>query len=224
MNFFDKVFCICMADRPKKQEKLLAQLKHFYPDLTPRVFEAISTRHLKNHFIGCTLSHRAVIQEAKERGYKNILVFEEDAMFRRDFKNLLKKNTQELVNASWDILYLGACVWNPKPPNPPRTFDPVEGCEHLKILTGSTCTQALAYNNTCYDYILESWPDNIDEMSQWCKKHAALDQWLMYKMQGGGSTKKGRRKFNCYITNPRLCSQPFLVGGNKQDPPKLFRD
>jgi len=213
-----------MEDRPKKKENLLRQLNHHFPECLPEVFNAISTRHLKNHHIGCALSHRAVIQEAKNRKYKNILVFEEDAVLHKNFKNHLIENVQELKFVPWDILYLGACVWNPKPPKKPRTFESVKNCDRLKILTRSTCTQALAYNHTCYDYILNSLPNTIEKMDEWRKEHSAIDQWFMYKMQGVGSVKDGNRKFNCYITEPRICSQPFLIGKHKQDSIKDFNE
>lgn len=211
-----------MADRPEKQDNLLKQLNCVCPNIYPHVFEAINTRHLKNHHIGCALSHRAVIQEAKDNGYKKILVFEEDAKLHNNFKNFLEKNINELKTVPWDILYLGGCVWNPKPPKKPRTFESVKNCDYLKIITRSTCTQGLAYNHTCYDYILKSLPSTIDEMEEWCKLHKAIDQWLMYKMQGIGSVRDGIRKFNCYVTEPRICSQPFLIGKNKQDHPNDF--
>ena len=134
------------------------------------------------------------------------------------------RNLKELDKVDWDILYLGACVWNPRPPKKPRVFPRAPNCQFLEALTKSTCTQALMYNSSCYDYILKSIPDNMDEMQVWCKKHAAIDQWLMYKMQGVGSVREGNRKFNCYITRPRLCSQPFLVGDHKQDKPIDFCD
>lgn len=224
MNFFDAIYCICMDDRPQKRKRLFGQIHSHFPDWNPTLFPAISTRYLKNHHIGCALSHRSVIQEAKEKNYKNILVFEEDAVFHRDFKKHLIRNLKELKTTPWDILYLGACVWNPKPPENPRVFEPVLNCGKLKILTKSTCTQALAYNHTCYDYILNSLPNTVKKMTEWCKQHAAIDQWLMYKMQGSGSVKDGLRQFNCYITEPRICSQPFLIGGNKQDKPFDFHD
>jgi GR25 family glycosyltransferase involved in LPS biosynthesis len=220
----DKIYCICMEDRPAKKENLLRQLNYHFPLWDPEVFNAINTRYLNNHHIGCALSHRSVIQEARDKKYKNILVLEEDARLHKNFKDLFNKNLNELRNAPWDILYLGACVWDPKPPKKPRTFESVQNCDYLKILTRSTCTQGLAYNNTCYDYILKSLPSSIEEMTGWCKEHRALDQWLMYKMQGIGSVKEGKRKFNCYITSPRVCSQPFLVGNHKQDKPRDFCD
>jgi GR25 family glycosyltransferase involved in LPS biosynthesis len=222
IEYFDKVYCICMEDRPKKREKLFQQIHNHFPGCNPVLFNAISTRHLKNHHIGCALSHRAVIQEAKDKGYKKILVFEEDAVLHKDFSMLLEENIKEVVNVDWDILYLGACIWERKHPKPPREFEVVKNCNNLKVLTGATCTQGLAYNSTCFDYILDSLPDNIDDMQTWCKRHSAIDQWFMYFMQGRASVREGFRKFKCYITEPRICSQPFLIGTGKQDKPDGF--
>jgi len=216
-----------MKDRPKKKQKILGQLSHFYPHLKPEVFDAIDTRHLNNHHIGCALSHRAIIDKSKKNKYKNILVFEEDALLHKNFNSLFDKNLKELKEVQWDILYLGACVWNPKPPKNPRTFESVRGCDYLKFLTRSTCTHGLAYNHTCYDYILNSLPSRLEGMTNWCQKHKAIDQWLMYKMQGIGSVKEGKRNFRCYITSPRICSQPFLVGDStthRQDRKEDFSD
>ena len=211
-----------MEDRPQKRERLMQQINIHFPEWKPDVFKAIDTRDLKNHHIGCALSHRAIIKEARIKKYKNILVFEEDALLHADFRSLYDKNTEELKGSNWDILYLGACVWNPKPPKNPRTFESVQNCDYLKFLTRSTCTHGLAYNQSCYKYILNHLPDNKIDMKEWCKRNAAIDQWLMYKMQGIGSVKEGKRKFRCLITTPRICSQRFLVGPNKQDSPKDF--
>ena len=69
MNYFDKIYCICMEDRPKKKENLLRQLNDHFPAWDPEVFNAINTRYLKNHHIGCALSHRAVISKRKVFNY-----------------------------------------------------------------------------------------------------------------------------------------------------------
>lgn len=214
MDYFDQVYCICMADRPQKQERLLAHLKHFYPDLVPKIFEAISTRHLKNHHVGCALSHRAVIQEAKHRGYSKILVFEEDAMFHKDFLHHFERNIDELKNIKWDVCYLGAMVWGHAYPKAP-------GCKTLEAVYGATCTEGIAYNQSIYDYILEILPDNMDDMKVFCKKHAAIDQWLMYKVQGKGAERDGFSKKNAVICSPRICSQPWRT---RTEPVKIHHD
>ena len=112
ISHFDKIYCICMEDRPQKKEKLLQQINHHFPNCDLEIFKAISTRHLKNHHIGCALSHRSVIQEAKDRKYKNILVFEEDALLHENFKNHLIENVQELKKM--DITNAIANDWNPR--------------------------------------------------------------------------------------------------------------
>jgi len=197
LSYFDGVYCICMADQPMKQKRLLKQLKHFYPSFEPTVFDAINTRHLKNHHIGCALSHRAIVQEAKDKKYKNVLVFEEDAILHKNFSTLLKKNIFELKTLDWDIFYLGACCWGE-----PKLFENIEGCKTIKKLKyGGTCTHGLAWNNSMYDYVLNELPDNIEEMKKWCEAQVAIDQWTAYTVQ---------EKKNAVISNPRLCTQPFL--------------
>jgi glycosyl transferase family 25 len=35
--------------------------------------------------VGCTLSHQAIVREAKERGLENVLIFEDDCIFLDGF-------------------------------------------------------------------------------------------------------------------------------------------
>lgn len=201
--YFDKVVGICMNDRPAKQKQLINQLDHYLPGVKFEIFEAISTRHLKNHHIGCALSHRKIIEDAKKQECKNVLVFEEDAMFHKNFSSIFNNCIDELKNIRWDLFYLGACIWK-------QTFNQYHDCKYLQTLKKSTCTQGIAYNHTTFDHVLDSLPDNIEDMTQWCKKHAAIDQWLMYKIQNSAD-------YTAVISTPRICSQPFLIGTNKQD-------
>ena len=48
--------------------------------------------------IGCALSHLAVLKEARSRGYKNVLIFEDDFMplvSKEEFWETLTKGLQE---------------------------------------------------------------------------------------------------------------------------------
>lgn len=222
MEYFDAVYCICMKDRPQKTQRLLSQLMHFYPKLEPIIIQAVDTRKLKNHHIGCALSHRLVISDAKSRDYKKILVLEEDAVLHKNFKNLLKANLAELKVNPWNIFYLGACIWERRPPKPKKVFTKLKEDKHLEIPVGCTCTHGLAYHESIYDFILNSLPDNPNGMKEWCKKHAAIDQWLMYHLQAKGAEKNGFDSKHTLISSPRICSQPFLIGKNKQDKPEDF--
>lgn len=202
--YFDQVYFICMSDKLEREKKFRSQFKCFYPNFEPILFNAINTRHLKNHFIGCTLSHRAVVQEAKNKRYKNVLVFEEDVVFHKNFPQLFEQNVKELEKIEWNICYLGAMTWNKK-------FEKVSGCETIEVIHGSTCTEAIAYNESVYDYILDSLPSDMDEMGIFCKKHAAIDQWLMYQIQEKQAEEDNYKKKNAVIFSPRICSQPWRI-------------
>lgn len=226
MNF-KNVTCICMPDRPKKRDFLQAQIHDYFGNIDVDWVDAVNTRHLKNHHVGCALSHRKVIQKAKDNNYDNILVFEEDAIMHNQINLYIDNIYDELADIEWDILYLGACVWDPKK-GPSRQFDRIPKRNHLVRVTGSTCTHGIAYNSTCYDYLLNELPGDIDGMREWCKINAAIDQWFMYHFQGlrsdsiPGSKKINGVTFNCLMADPRVVSQPFLIADHKQDSPKDF--
>jgi len=211
-TYFDQIYCICMPDRVRQRNLFLEQIHQLFPDVEPIIFPAISTRHLNNHHIGCALSHRAVIADAKINNYKNILVFEEDAILHKSFDIILSNCVKELENIKWDVLYLGAHVWE-------NNFEKFQGCIFSEKVHSSTCMHGMAYNNSngIFDYLLANIPSTIEDMIPWCNKYAAIDQWFMYYIQ---SPKYGKndRLFNAIITSPRICSQPCLIiGGNKPD-------
>lgn len=56
--------------------------------------------------IGCTLSHLKVVKLAKERGYKNYFVFEDDAELIINFNEVLDTYMKYVPN-DWDFLYFG---------------------------------------------------------------------------------------------------------------------
>lgn len=221
-----------MPDRPKKKLFLEKQLQHHLPEHKFDILEAVNTRHLKNHHVGCALSHRRVISQAQASGAKHVMVFEEDAVLHNQFNEQIFDVYEQVEKTQWDVLFLGACVWNPKPSTgkPPRVFEPVGELDKLLRIWGCTCTHGIVYSERCYDYILASLPNNEKEMIKWCDQHIAIDQWLMYHFQGvykngkPGSVRRGNRKFNCYMPKPRLVSQPFLIGDKKQDSPGDFPD
>lgn len=55
---------------------------------------------------GCLLSHRAIINDAIKNNYSNILIFEDDVLFDKNFLN--KINYIKLIPNNWTLLYLGA--------------------------------------------------------------------------------------------------------------------
>ena len=207
MKWFDRVYLICMADRPEKRQKLLTTIQSLYPEANPTVFEAINTRDMPKlpnqsggHHVGCALSHRTVIQDAKARGHDRVLVLEEDARLHRELKWRLSMCTYEIdkYNIPWDLLYLGACTWK-------NTFSNIT--PSLQTIWGCTCTHGIAYNKSFFDEILDTIPDNKQGVLEFLRQERAIDQWLL----------KYQREGRAVMCSPRLVSQPFLIGQDRQD-------
>jgi glycosyl transferase family 25 len=73
----DHIFYINLAHRHDRRCEIERELDHF--GLQYERFEAISTPGCGS--IGCSYSHLGVLKLARERGYKNVLIFEDDFQF-----------------------------------------------------------------------------------------------------------------------------------------------
>jgi len=86
----DKIIYINLKKREDKQQFIVNELNTY--GLNYERFEAID--YIQQGNVGCSLSHLAVLKIAKERGYKNILILEDDFKFKlskEDFENTLKQ-------------------------------------------------------------------------------------------------------------------------------------
>ena len=168
-DFFDSIHCInmdCATERWRNMRERFARLG--IGDRVQR-FSAIATPG--NHHIGCALSHRALIAQARERGYRRILVFEDDALFLDRTPQVLAQALPELERIHWHIFYLGAMTWG-------RELPPEPGCEFLSRAQGVTCTHALAYHEDVFPSLLQELPADIAGMADWLIRHQGIDQYL----------------------------------------------
>ena len=97
--------------------------------------------HIK---ISCTYSHFEMIKEAKKRGLKNCLIFE-DCIFVNGFVNKVKECIKELKDIQWDIFYMGG--------------EPSGECNIItnnlaKCTAGMYATHAYVINESFYDKVL----------------------------------------------------------------------
>ena len=95
----------------------------------------------------CLFSHLSVIRYAKENNLKNVLIFEDDAVFNHDVDviDILSKTLDELENVEWDMFKLGCLL---------SGFSEKKG-DYLCKLSIFSAAHAYAVNNTCYDIILD---------------------------------------------------------------------
>jgi glycosyl transferase family 25 len=111
--------------------------------------------------IGCGISHSAVVREAKRRGYKNVLVLEDDFQFLvepAEFWRLLEQALKEAPD--YDVIMLGYSIQRSEPFS--DTLDRV-----LEAQAGS----AYIVNEKMYNSLISTWDEGtkllICTMEHW---------------------------------------------------------
>ncbi|MDP4625637.1 MAG: glycosyltransferase family 25 protein [Akkermansiaceae bacterium] len=122
---------------------------------------------------GCTLSHRSAILQAKQNGWSNVLILEDDATFDEQLDHVI----QSIPDDGWDVCYLGytdALEPYGAPTSVTETHNliPVFGCytTHAYILRGNV-----------FDRLLEQLPDE-HSIWPWISEHRAIDRWYSRHM------------------------------------------
>jgi GR25 family glycosyltransferase involved in LPS biosynthesis len=96
-NNIDKIFYINLNKRTDRRLEIENELNNF--GLSFERFEAIETSDFGIY--GCGLSHLGVLKISKERGYKNVLILEDDFTFlvsKEEFENNLTKFFESEIN------------------------------------------------------------------------------------------------------------------------------
>ncbi len=193
---FDQIVCLNLDHQTDKWEQMEKRFEQLGIADKVQRFPAVHTP--EQHHIGCTLSHRNIIERAARFGYKSVLVFEDDAMMLSGAELFLSMGLKELKQKSWKVLYLGGAEQHYEP-------SLAEGCSNLVEVPEFrlTCTHAIAYHQSVYKQILDEVPDNELDMPAWLKKNYAIDQYLC-------------RIDSRYLIFPKPFSQPGLVAN--EDP------
>ena len=94
--------------------------------------------------IGCQLSHLAIARLAKQRGYNNYFVFEDDAQMTSTFNTDFEKYIKQLP-INWDFIYLGG--------NHDGGFKMVS--DNMAKIARTYTTHAYGVRSTAIDAIIE---------------------------------------------------------------------
>lgn len=116
-QYFEHVFCINLKRRTDRRAEAEAEFNKFgikveFIDGVDGMFlddfevNSLHEGKVRKGDLGCTLSHLNVVKTAKERGYKNYFVFEDDAVFSDDFNTAFPIMYNQLPE-DWQMVYLG---------------------------------------------------------------------------------------------------------------------
>ncbi|CAH6420961.1 Glycosyltransferase family 25 (LPS biosynthesis protein) [uncultured virus] len=197
-TFFDKIFIINLDRRQDRWAEMNVQLKKFniknyerFSAIEPNLmniseiyfnksnfFLNFSEKYLTS-FVGCKLSHYSIIKIAKERNYKNVLIFEDDALFHENMNNMITNVMNEInkENIYWNMLYLG--IHNP------LIDEPI--FKYLLKLNQGGATHAYAINSNFFDFVLENVLESGIE----------IDVFYQNNLKNN----------SCFMTNPVLVTQ-----------------
>lgn len=153
-SFFDKIYCINLKHRVDRWDNCLRQFKE--NGLNVERFDAVNGKELAPNGlnglmsgeVGVIRSNYNVIKDAKEKGYKNIIIFEDDVElcdnFITQFESIFDK-----VPKDWGFLYLGG--------NHVGGLTLVN--ENIARIKHSYAIHAICVNEQVYDHILELLPN-----------------------------------------------------------------
>lgn len=108
-DYFGKIFCISLAQRPDRQENAKIQFEKV--GLAGKVEFLIVNRHPRNCEEGIYESHLTCIQKGIQAGADPIAIFEDDVLFDR-FSPARLKNCIDFLSrhSDWNALFFGCLV------------------------------------------------------------------------------------------------------------------
>jgi len=182
-HHIDKIIYINLNRRTDRRAEIEEEMNRF--GLEYERFEAIETPGFGSY--GCGLSHLQVLKLAKERGYKNILIFEDDFKFLVTKEEFEKNLTQFFeLDLNFDVCMLSYNLLESK--NTDHDF-------LLKMLEVQTASGYIV-NSNYYDKLIElyEWamPLLNETKAHWIyasdqvwKKYQKEDQWYCFKTRIG---------------------------------------
>lgn len=141
LNRFDAIVYINLEGRVDRKEALLDELRLAGVDegRLHRI-EAVYDPYFGAR--GCAKSHLLAIEFAREQGFENVLILEDDCYFKQSPERVDRMIEQFFkVVDKWDVFLLGSNVLEHEPA-------PVEGVTRVKL---ATAAQAYCVNSHYYD-------------------------------------------------------------------------
>ena len=110
-KYFDKIYCINLDRRTDRWDETQTELKKWGLENEVVRYSGIDGNTLKNETqikggeLGILNTHLKIINESKEKEYKNILILEDDIEFTEKIK--LLDEYMSIVPNDWDMIYFG---------------------------------------------------------------------------------------------------------------------
>lgn len=149
-----KAYCINLRRRTDRWSFMSGQFKRL--NLAVERFDAVDGETLVPEVVGmsrpggvaCTMSHLAIVKDARQRGSAAIMVFEDDAVLCKDFNERLELFLTD-APADWDMLYLGISA----------ITDEIPITQYVYRLLNGWTTHAYILRNKMFDEVIRRMGD-----------------------------------------------------------------
>lgn len=209
----DGILVINLDSRPDRYARFTEQARPFFPGREIERISAVAGRELPSFgkepwftentadragywggVAGCALSHRKAIAYAREKGWRNVLIFEDDVRFEmnRDSLEILGDMLPQLKGRYF--CYLG---YNDSPPFGWRCKR--MGGASLWRTEGVITTHAYIVSSEMFDDLL-AWLPREEDVWAWLSHYRAIDVFYRDFMPQ-------RRGVSVYVVNPIICVQ-----------------
>lgn len=206
MNYFDyfeKIYCINLDNRKDRWE--LAQSEFKKIGILDKV-ERFSAVEDESPNKGCYESNMQVVKLAKKNNFKNVLIFEDDVAFYKDYdEQKLQKAIEVLKTKDWEFFYLGGLERRIAPRKQYNRLknkwsgEYDETIDYLWNCRSVAWTHSYAVNSTFYDTMMKEYESNAWEViAKEYKNH--IDHWYQHYLLP-----------KTYITIPTITTQYDIV-------------
>ena len=148
-------FVVNLETRPDRLEDIKFELDYIGWDY--EVFSAVN----KNSYMGCTLSHLGIINIAKERGYKRVMVIEDDCDVMPYSKLFIEDLEKQIDGIEFGVMNLAPTL--NRPMNISEKYNMLLDLTNLPLKPHDRLTETFATNILIYDVSSFQLVENIKE-------------------------------------------------------------
>ena len=165
-RLFEGALILNLDDRPERLRYSLAELEPFGLDTCVQRMSAFRHEH---GMYGCSVSHVEAVRYARWKGWKSVVIFEDDIRLTRHFAEHAPRTLHDLAEREWSIFQFGYMI----------QYSNVQFVTpNLFRYRGGQGAHAFALHERIYDTLLDGYVCELDRGNWGVEQHLPFDEYL----------------------------------------------